>query len=54
MIPHQCPVCLGQGTVSKPPGIAGDQQAWSGSFITTYPCPACSGTGILWEKGVER
>lgn len=50
MIPHKCPVCNGQGTVSKPPSIAGDVETWSSSDLSVYPCPACGGTGIVWEK----
>jgi len=48
--PHGCPVCHGQGTVSKPPYIAGDQPTWTASNSTPYPCPACNGTGVIWEK----
>lgn len=52
MIPHTCPVCNGAGTVSRPPGIAGDQETWtSGNAFDTYPCRACTGTGIIWEPG---
>ena len=56
MIPykcHKCPVCGGYGTVSKPSSVAGDQRTWSSSDTTSYPCPACDGTGILWEQGGE-
>lgn len=55
MIAHECPVCHGQGTVSKPPYIAGDQQTWIASNAwDKFPCPACNGQGIVWEqeKGV--
>ena len=48
--PHKCPVCNGQGTVSKPSYIAGDQPTWTASDLTPYPCPACSGTGVIWDK----
>lgn len=48
-IPHACPVCRGHGTVSKPPYVAGDQDSWAGSGTGSYPCHACSGTGIVWE-----
>jgi hypothetical protein len=47
--PHACPVCNGYGTVSKPPNIAGDQETWSGTNANSYQCPACHGTGIIWE-----
>jgi hypothetical protein len=48
--PHCCPVCNGAGTVSRPPWVAGDVQAWASVDTgSTYPCKACSGTGILWR-----
>jgi len=50
MIPHKCPVCNGFGTVSKPPWVAGDQETWLSSSCEPYPCKACNGTGIIWEK----
>jgi len=50
MIPHKCPVCNGHKTVSKPPWIAGDQETWLASNSEPYPCKACEGTGIIWEK----
>ena len=43
----KCPVCDGQGTVSKPPWVAGDQQSWASSGTETYPCWACGGTGTM-------
>lgn len=50
-MPYQCPVCHGQKTVSKPPWIAGDQPTWSASTAhDLYPCPTCSGTGIVWGE----
>ena len=52
MIPHKCPVCNGYGTVSKPPDVAGDQDTWdANNAFDKYPCPACKGTGIIWEGG---
>jgi DnaJ-class molecular chaperone len=47
--PHKCPVCNGQGTVSKPPYIAGDQASWIASDSRLYPCLACNGTGVIWD-----
>lgn len=47
--PHKCPVCDDTGKVSRPPYVAGDQPTWEGTSIGTYPCPACHGTGIIWE-----
>ena len=50
-VPFACPVCHGQGTVSRPPYIAGDMPFWSGSTTNdSYPCRACDGTGIIWRK----
>jgi DnaJ-class molecular chaperone len=54
MKPHKCPVCRGQGTVSKPPHIAGDQDAWVSSDVGPYMCRACNGTGIIWEVEIEE
>jgi len=55
MTPYECPVCHGQGTVSKPPYVAGDQKTWTANNAwDKYPCPACGGTGIVWEVGQER
>lgn len=42
-----CPNCGGQKTVSKPPYIAGDVNAWVGSGTPTYPCPTCDGRGWI-------
>jgi len=50
MIPHQCPVCNGHGTVSKPPWVAGDIQGWTDCSTVPYVCRACEGTGIIWES----
>jgi len=52
-IPFKCPVCDGQGTVSKPPHIAGDQQTWIASLTGPYQCHACNGTGIAWREEEE-
>ena len=41
-----CPKCNGQGIVSKPPWIAGDQDTWS-STAASYPCDVCSGAKVL-------
>ncbi len=46
--PFKCPVCDGQGTVSRPPHIAGDVNAWVSSDVEFYDYPACDGTGIVW------
>lgn len=54
MKPHKCPVCNGQGLVSKPPYIAGDQMQWISTNTGPYPCHACGGTGIVWEPEEEE
>lgn len=51
--PHKCPICEGQGLVSRPPWLAGDQHTWTGDSAG-YQCHACNGTGVVWgEKGME-
>ncbi len=52
--PHTCPVCGGQGTVSKPLHIAGDQNEWLSSGTANHPCPACGGNGVIWEPEYKR
>jgi hypothetical protein len=47
--PYCCPVCNGAGTVSRPPWIAGDIQAWASTDLAVYECRACQGTGVLWR-----
>ena len=46
---QKCPVCDGQGIVSKPPWVAGDQNTWA-SNRTSYPCPVCGGKGIITQE----
>ena len=41
-----CPKCNGQGMVSKPPWIAGDQNTWVSSE-TSYICDVCDGAKII-------
>ena len=48
--PYACPVCNGQGTVSRPPWIAGDQLTWESGSTEFFLCPACEGTGLVWSK----
>jgi len=46
-IPYQkCPKCDGQGTVCKPPYVAGDQYTWSSSAIN-FVCDVCEGRKII-------
>lgn len=47
--PWKCPVCQGQGTVSRPPFVAGDVPGWTTSGTQQYACRACGGTGIVWK-----
>jgi hypothetical protein len=50
MFPYKCPVCNGQGTVNRPPYIAGDQESWVDSSVGPYQCRACNGSGIIWGQ----
>lgn len=46
-VPYQkCPKCDGQGTVSKPPYIAGDVHEWSSSSAS-HICDVCNGVKII-------
>ena len=46
-VPYQlCPKCSGQGTVSKPPYIAGDVYEWTSSS-TIFICDVCNGGKII-------
>jgi hypothetical protein len=46
---HLCPKCGGQGCVSIPPDVAGDQQTFVSSGTGPWPCRICGGAGILWD-----
>ena len=47
VVPYQlCPKCNGQGTVSKPPYIAGDVYEWSSSSCQ-FQCDVCNGQKII-------
>lgn len=41
-----CPKCNGQGTVSKPPYVAGDVNQWTSSS-TSFQCDVCNGAKVL-------
>jgi hypothetical protein len=43
---QKCPKCDGQGTVSKPPYIAGDVYEWSGTS-SQFQCNVCNGRMII-------
>lgn len=51
MSPFRCPVCIGTGLVSLPPGVAGDQREYVSSSAGPWPCRACGGTGLVWGPG---
>ena len=41
-----CPKCNGQGTVSKPPWVAGDVHQWTSS-ATSFVCDVCNGAKVI-------
>jgi len=43
--PHKCPVCDGMTTVK------GDDVFTGGPI--EQPCPACKGTGVVWEPVIQ-
>ena len=46
-VPYQtCPKCDGQGIVSKPEWLAGDQTCWTGTGIN-HKCNVCQGEKII-------
>ena len=51
--PYKCPVCNGTGLVSRPPGVAGDQEAWTSTSVGPWPCRSCE-NGIVWEATTEE
>lgn len=51
---EKCPVCEGQGLVSRPPWIAGDQQEWTASSAGPYSCKVCQGRGIIDSTKVNQ
>lgn len=53
--PFTCPVCNGTGSVSTPPGVAGDQPYFSSSTnCGPWPCRACQGAGVLWAPATQE
>jgi len=45
--PYQlCPKCNGQGSVSKPPHVAGDVHEWNSNQIS-FVCDVCNGAKII-------
>jgi hypothetical protein len=47
--PYKCPVCNGTGLVSRPPGVAGDQETWASGSTGPYSCRAGCVSGVLWK-----
>ncbi len=45
----RCPKCDGQGIVSKPPWIAGDQNTWTDTQLT-YTCNLCKGMMVIKQR----
>ena len=43
---QKCPKCDGQGIVSKPPWISGDQQTWDSTSVN-HQCDVCNGQKII-------
>ncbi|MCK9543759.1 MAG: hypothetical protein M0R03_17200 [Novosphingobium sp.] len=43
---QKCPKCDGQGIVSKPPWIAGDQDTWTASQAN-FTCNLCNGQMVI-------
>ncbi|MFH1527256.1 MAG: hypothetical protein ABIG69_11505 [Bacteroidota bacterium] len=43
---QKCPKCDGQGIVSKPPWIAGDQETWMDTQ-TSHTCNLCNGMMVI-------
>jgi len=41
-----CPKCNGQGIVSRPPYISGDQQIWT-TINSQFICDVCNGSKII-------
>lgn len=48
-VAQKCPVCDGTGLVSRPPGVAGDQNQWSSNQVSTFPCRTCK-DGVLYPE----
>lgn len=47
--PYKCPICDGTGLVSRPPGVAGDQETQVDNQTGPYECRPCLGSGVLWR-----
>lgn len=46
-VPYQlCPKCNGQGTVSKPPYLAGDTHEWTSTSLS-HQCDVCNGAKLI-------
>ncbi len=53
VVPFQtCPKCNGQGSVSKPPEIAGDITTWS-DCVGIHTCNVCNGEKVIPMHVIE-
>lgn len=43
--PRVCPKCNGQGRVSTPPWVAGDQPTYAANDTASHTCRVCGGAG---------
>lgn len=48
-----CPKCNGQGSVSKPPYVAGDVNEWTSS-ATSFVCNVCNGAKVLVKPIISQ
>jgi len=48
----KCPKCDGQGIVSKPPYVAGDQNTWTDTQ-TIHTCNLCNGSMVILKTNRE-
>ena len=44
---YTCPLCCGQGFVSKPPWVDGDALSWPSSTTGSHVCPVCHGQKVI-------
>lgn len=47
---QRCPICVGTGVVSRPPGVAHDQSTFVSTSCGPWPCPTCNGTRMVIAK----
>jgi DnaJ-class molecular chaperone len=44
---QKCPVCEGQGSVSRPTYVPGDVCTWASNGTNAAVCHVCGGRGII-------